>query len=292
MNIRFRSQHTIERVATVVGFGYWSGEDVRVEFHPAAANTGVVFIRTDLPGAPRIPARVALRIETPRRTTLRSGEFVVEMVEHVLAALAGLEIDNCEVRVTAGEMPGCDGSALAFVQALREAGVEAQAEVRPFLCLHETIRVGDEDCWVEARPTNTAGLIIKYRLDYGSGNAIGRETIELPINPKSFCESLAPARTFLLEAEANWLRERGLGGRTSHKDLLVFGDDGPIDNELRFEDECVRHKTLDVVGDLALAGCDIHGRIVAHRSGHRLNAELVKVLLLECHVERDQRRSA
>jgi UDP-3-O-[3-hydroxymyristoyl] N-acetylglucosamine deacetylase len=145
----------------------------------------------------------------------------------------------------------------------------------------KTTRVGGPDCWVEASPPKTEHMTVRYHLDYGRDNPIGRETIELAITPESFLHELAPARTFLLQHEANWLRAQGLGTRATYRDLLVFDDRGPIDNQLRFEDECVRHKTLDLVGDLALAGCDIIGHITAHRSGHRQNADLVQALLQE-----------
>jgi UDP-3-O-acyl N-acetylglucosamine deacetylase len=265
----------------VEGFGYWSGRDVRVEFHPAPADSGVVFFRDDLPKATPIEAAVHNRLEAPRRTTLSAAGATVEMVEHILAALAGLRIDNCHVHATAAEMPGCDGSCLAFVSVLKQAGMVEQNAVRPQLVVTEPVRVGDEECWVEAGPTAKGGLTLRYRLDYGSDNPIGRETIELKVTPESFERELAPARTFLLKHEANWLRAQGLGTRATYQDLLVFDEHGPIENELRFENECVRHKTLDLLGDLALAGCDLVGRITAHRSGHRQNAELVRVLLKE-----------
>src|SRR5437764_11915687 len=118
-----RKQRTIGREASVQGFGFWSGRDVQLVFRPAAADSGVVFVRSDLDSQPRIKAVVAQRIETPRRTTLRSGGASVEMVEHVMAALAGLQIDNCEVWVDEAEMPGCDGSSLPFVTALENAGI-------------------------------------------------------------------------------------------------------------------------------------------------------------------------
>jgi UDP-3-O-acyl-N-acetylglucosamine deacetylase len=129
-------------------------------------------------------------------------------------------------------------------------------------------------------------------LDYGNESPIGRQTIQMALSPEEFCRELAPARTFILQQEAEWLRQQGLGQRVTCNDLLVFDDAGPIDNPLRFEDECVRHKTLDLVGDLALAGCDIHGHLVAFRSGHRLNAELVRALLAEEQVVEDFRRIA
>ena len=156
----------------------------------------------------------------------------------------------------------------------------------------DVTRVGNDDCWVEARPSKTGGLAIEYKLDYGPNTPIGRQSIELAITPRSFQQELATARTFILEDEAQWLRDRGLGIRVTSQDLLVFGPAGPIDNTLRFEDECVRHKALDLVGDLALAGCDLVGQFIAHKSGHRLNAELVRVLLCEGRMEEGLRRSA
>lgn len=290
--VPLRSQHTLAKPAEVTGYGYWSGQDVRVEFRPADVGTGLVFVRRDINSQPRIPALVVNRIETPLRTTLVSQGVSVEMVEHVLAACAGLEVDNCEIWVDQPELPGCDGSSQAFVDALQAAGIVRQAASRERLVVSEVTRVGDEESWVEIRPRPRGGFKVKYRLDYGSDNAIGRQTIELAVTPESFCRELARARTFLLESEAEWLRSRGLGTRVTVEDLVVFGDEGPIGNELRFEDECVRHKTLDLVGDFALAGCEIAGQVIAHRSGHRLNAELVRALLTEGEVIGGQRRTA
>jgi UDP-3-O-acyl N-acetylglucosamine deacetylase len=287
-----RLQRTIAASASLDGFGYWSGQDVRVEFRPAKPDTGIVFVRSDLTPHPRIPATVAKRVESPRRTVLRAGAGSVEMVEHIMAALAGMQIDNCEVWVNAPEMPGCDGSSQPFVEVLDRCGIVIQDVMRQQLIVHDVTRLGDDESWVEARPTRQPGLTVKFRLDYGRGNAIGRQTLNLKVTPESFRKELAASRTFLLKAEAEWLQQQGLGERATSHDLLVFDDEGPIDNELRFPDECVRHKTLDLVGDLALAGCDIVGHITAHRSGHRLNAELVRVLLTEGEVVRGRRRSA
>jgi UDP-3-O-acyl N-acetylglucosamine deacetylase len=225
------------------------------------------------------------RIEIPRRTTLARGAAQVEMVEHILAALAGLQIDNCRVCVDAGEMPGCDGSSLAFVHALTAAGIVRQDALRPQRIVRQPVRVADGDTWVEARPAFPGSRVsLRFQIDYGAHRAIGRQRLQMELTPEVFCRELAPSRTFLLEDEARWLQQQGLARRVTAADLLVFGDDGPIDNETRFDDECVRHKALDLVGDLALAGCDIIGHFVAHRSGHRLNAELVRALLVECEV--------
>jgi UDP-3-O-acyl N-acetylglucosamine deacetylase len=287
-----RKQRTIGQAVSVLGFGFWSGRDVQLEFRPAEPDAGIVFVRHDLPGQPRIPALVANRIETPRRTTLSLAGASVEMVEHVMAALAGLQIDNCEVWLDEAEMPGCDGSSLPFVDALDAAGAVEQSASRSRLVVRNVTRLGDDDSWVEARPGSNGGMSVKFRLDYGSGNAIGRQTLQLPVTPESFRRELAPSRTFVLQEEAEWLVSRGLGKRATYQNVLVFDKNGPVENDLRFRDECVRHKALDLVGDLALAGCDLVGHFIAHRSGHRLNAELVRALLNEEEIVESRRRSA
>lgn len=288
-----RRQRTIAKSTEVTGFGYWSGRDVRVQFRPAAPDTGLVFVRDDFETPRRIPVHPSHRLEMPRRTSLAADGASVEMVEHVLAALHGLMIDNCEIWVNAPELPGCDGSSLPFVEAIDAAGVAEQVVERSRLIVTEITRVGNDDSWVEAKPAvKGKGLTLRYKLDYGPNTPIGKQAIEVNVSPDSFRRELASARTFLMEHEAQWLRERGLGSRVTSKDLLIFNEEGPIENELRFENECVRHKTLDLLGDLALAGCELVGQFTAYKSGHRLNVELVKVLLAEGLRERGRRRSA
>ncbi|MEE8450620.1 MAG: UDP-3-O-acyl-N-acetylglucosamine deacetylase [Thermoguttaceae bacterium] len=281
-----RNQRTIAAEASVEGVGYWSGHDVRVEFRPAEADSGIVFVRHDLPGSPRIAAIVDNRTETPLRTTLRCGDARVDMVEHIMASLGGLHVDNCEVRVDRPEMPGCDGSALPFVDAILAAGFVEQNTPRARKVVRQIVRLGnveagDGQTWIEARPDASGETVLQYELDYGRPSPIGRQSLRLSLSPDAFRENLAGSRTFLLEHEAAALQAQGLGLQATCRDLLVFGPEGPIDNPLRFADECVRHKLLDMVGDLALAGCDLIGHFHAHRSGHRLNAELVRALLAE-----------
>lgn len=285
---RPRYQRTIAAPVTVEGVGYWSGRDVRVEFRPAPANSGITFVRTDLAGQPRITADVEHRVEMPRRTTLQSGGASVEMIEHAMAALAGLEIDNCELRVDQAEMPGFDGSSQAFVEAIDAAGVVVQDAPRRVHAVAEYVRLGTESTWIEAWPCS-GETVLYYELDYGSHTPIGRQTFQITLTPETFRRELACCRTFVLKAEAEAFLAQGLGGRTTLRDLLVFDDRGPIDNELRFPDECVRHKMLDMVGDLALAGCDLRGRFIARRSGHRLNADLVRTVLAQKEVCRLRR---
>lgn len=287
-----RNQRTIAAPARVDGVGYWSGRDVRVEFQPAPPRTGIVFVRTDLYDGMRIPATVRHRVEMPRRTTLCNGEACVEMIEHVMAALCGLQIDNCEIRVDQPEMPGCDGSCLPFVEALRAAGVVEQEAPRPRLEIRRTIRVGNGESWIEAQPCRSGKTVLRYELDYGGGNPIGRQSLEVSLSPRHFHINLAPSRTFVLEAEAAAMQAQGLGRQATCKDLLVFGKRGPIDNRLRFPDECVRHKLADMIGDLTLAGCDLAGRFVAYRSGHRLNAELVRTIVARAGAQKELLRCA
>ncbi len=274
-----RRQRTLSRTAVVTGYGYWRGRDIRVEFRPAEVDTGVVFVREDLGSQARIPVDVQNRLDVPRRTVLSIGDVRVEMIEHILAALSGLQIDNCEVWVDAAEMPGCDGSSKAFVEAMLEAGVIEQDAPRKQLVVDQIVRVEQEGSWIEARPNHGGSLVVEYRLDYGEQSSIPQQTARFELAPDTFARELAPCRTFLLKEEADVLLARGLGRRASVKDLLVYGPEGPIDNALRFSDECSRHKSLDMIGDLALAGCDLVANVVAYRSGHQLNARLVAQLL-------------
>lgn len=297
-----RLQRTLATKARVVGRGYWTGKEACVEFRPAPAGSGIGFVRDDLVGElddPRVEVSVARRQPATRRTVLRgTGGAEVAMIEHVVAALAGLGIDNCEVGVTSAEMPGCDGSAAPFVEALDAAGLVEQSDFGDPLVIQRPSRCGDTNAWIEARPPIGPGLTIEYRLDYGPESAIGRQWLVVSVDEDTFRYEIAPARTFILDSEAKALRTQGLGEHVTTDDLLIFRDRPetdeerlPIDNPLRYSDECVRHKILDVVGDLALAGRPIVGHIVAYCSGHRLNGDLVE-LLLESHPATSHRRSA
>jgi len=277
-------QRTIKTLVSTTGVGMHSGQRVELTLRPAAANTGIVFRRTDLDPPVDIPALAERVTDTRMASTLSAADsgpgalVKVATVEHLMSALAGLGIDNCEIWTNRPEMPGCDGSSEPFVAALDEVGIVIQDAPRRRRVVRRPVRLGNDQCWVEAWPTTGDRAFLRYQLDYGDG-PIGKQTFEISLAPDSFRRELAPCRTFMLKDEAAWLRAQGLGLRPTCRDLLVFDADGPIDNRLRFEDECVRHKLLDMVGDLALAGCELVGRFIAYRSGHRLNAELVKTLL-------------
>lgn len=272
-----RPQCTLRSAAAVVGRGYWSGRECRVEFRPAAPDTGVVFVRDDLPSAGAVPAGIGAVVPASHRTRLARGGVAVELVEHVASALAGLGVDNCTVGVTAEELPGMDGSSLAYVEAIDAAGrLEQGAPVRPWV-VTAVLRVGDAAAWIEAGPPRFPGLTVEYHLDYGPG-PIGRQTLALDVTPEAYRREIAAARTFLSLEDAMRLRAAGLGTTVSPADLVLFGPDGPEGTSLRWPDECVRHKILDVIGDLALAGRPLHAHVRAHRSGHSLNADLVRAL--------------
>jgi UDP-3-O-[3-hydroxymyristoyl] N-acetylglucosamine deacetylase/3-hydroxyacyl-[acyl-carrier-protein] dehydratase len=282
-----RRQRTIARAAGVRGVSFLHGADVSLRFVPAGADAGVAFVRTDLPGRPEVAAHVRNVVPRQRRTTLQHGEAVVEMVEHVMAALAGLRIDNCRVEIDAPETPGCDGSSQAFVDALGGAGVAELDRERETLVIDRPLTVREGAASLTAHPGDGESYVLSYQLDYGRQSTIGAQSLFLDVSPETFRRELAPSRTFLLEAEAQALRQAGIGTRTTEKDLLIFGPHGVIGNELRYPDECVRHKILDMVGDLALLGTDLCGHVVAHRSGHQLNAGLVRKLWSA--VERERR---
>lgn len=274
----YRYQRTIARPTEVSGIGFLTGASVRLGFRPAPPSTGVVFVRTDLSPAVEIPARIHEVTATQRRTTLGHGQAQVALVEHVLAALGGLRIDNCVVELDAPEPPGFDGSAQQFVEALQRAGVALQPARRTIWCVDDPVVVSQNGATLTLHPTPCDELTITYLLDYGVTSPIGWQAHTERITPESFANELARSRTFILESEVIELRRQGLGTRTTMADLLVFGERGPIGNRLRYANEPARHKILDVVGDLALLNHDLRGHLVAYRSGHQLNVELGRVL--------------
>lgn len=274
-----KPQQTIEGQVELRGRGLFTGEEVFIRFKPAAADTGVTFIRLDGPAPSRIRAHVSNVTKRARRTALRNGTQSIETVEHCLAAFHGLAIDNIEVEMTGGELPGGDGSSLCFVEMIKSAGIKSLDVPRRPLKITETIRVAEGDAELIAVPTDHDALDVLYDLDYGPQSAIPRQFLAVRVTDAAFSNEIAPARTFLLEEEARQFQAAGLGKHLTYADVVVIGPQGVIGNEFRFADECVRHKILDLIGDVYLAGRPIHGKIIATRSGHSLNHELVRKLL-------------
>ena len=172
-----------------------------------------------------------------------------------------------------------DGSSIGFVLALESAGKVELDATREITWVTQTTRVGDEDSWIEIAPTENQSFELEFLLDYPGHDAIGKQHCQTKLTTADYCEQIAPARTFVLDSEAEQLRAKGLGARVGYQDLLVFDQHGPIDNELRYENECARHKVLDMIGDFALIGTDIVGKFTACKSGHRLNSQVVIELL-------------
>jgi UDP-3-O-[3-hydroxymyristoyl] N-acetylglucosamine deacetylase len=270
-----RPQQTLATSSTLRGFGLFTNAEVHVRFLPAPTGHGLVFERTDLPGQPRIPARIEFLAAEERRTKLESRGASVEMTEHLLAALAGLQIDNCLIQLTGPELPGVDGSALPYVEALLAAGLVTQEVPRETFRVSQPELIEDAGASLTAEPC-AAGLRIRYELNYGPASPIPAQEAEFLVTPEIFVSEIASARTFVLEKEIAYLRERGYGRHVTYQDLLVFGEAGPIENPLRAINECARHKLLDCLGDLALTGCDVQGQIRAFRTGHRHNHELAR----------------
>ena len=267
----------------MTGRGLFHGEEATLRFRPAECDSGIVFVRSDQSEPTRIPALIDHVTQRPRRTSLRNGTASVETVEHCLAACAGLQIDNVEIEVSGPEVPDVDGSCLPFVETLRRAGVDEQTAERRVFRITDPIRVADGDAELIALPSlpgQPERLEILYELDYGPEGTIPRQFFRFELDSDQFADQIAPARTYLFAEEAAQFQAAGLGKHLGYADLLVVDEKGvPVENELRFADEFVRHKVLDLLGDLMLFGRQIIGRIHARKSGHALNRRLVGKLV-------------
>ena len=271
-------QKTIKSEGKVRGRGLFGGKEAKVVFRPAPADSGVVFVRTDVPEAVRINAVVTNLAERSRRTTIKKGSVSIETIEHCLAALSAMEIDNVLVEVDGLELPAPDCSCAEYFKVLKRAGVVEQQVSRKEFVISEPISIVAGDASIYALPYSDDGLNITYDLDYSGHTGIGRQIFSCQLTPESFEKNLAPARTFLLEAEAKQFRARGMGTHIGPRDILVINSDGPVKNSFKFPNECARHKIVDLIGDLALVGRAVKGRIVAYKSGHSLNQQLVRKL--------------
>ena len=277
MNLSCNEQ-TIAKPCRVSGRGYWSGERVNVVMLPAPADSGITLVRTDLPGSPRCAVVADHLREAQLRTNFRCGDATFQMVEHLLAALYGLGIDNCLVEIDAEELPGLDGSSIEYVTAIRNAGIAVQSSTKPTIAIDKTIRFERGNRWIEASPAKAGESYFEYRLGFDQPCPINAQTFGFDLTGASFVDQVARARTFVTAAQATVLRGQGVAAHVTNKDLLVFGDHGPIENSLRYPDECARHKTLDLIGDLAVTGKRLIGRFVSNRGGHALNGEMAKAI--------------
>jgi UDP-3-O-[3-hydroxymyristoyl] N-acetylglucosamine deacetylase len=271
-------QRTIAEKISCTGIGLHSGQPVQLTLHPARAGSGVVFVRTDLPEPVEVPALHGAVTSTRLATTLGRGDATIGTVEHLLAALCGLGIDNVRVEVDGPEIPVMDGSSASFVFLIRAAGIFDQGVPRRTVRMRRPVEVRDGDRVIRIEPARD--LRVTYSVDF-THPAIGRQQLRnLVIDDESFEQEICRARTFgfLREVEALWRNGLARGGNLDNTvvmdDVRVLNCDG-----LRWPDEFVRHKVLDLLGDLALLGMPIEGHLVVERGGHALHQRFVRALL-------------
>ncbi|HEU0012046.1 MAG TPA: UDP-3-O-acyl-N-acetylglucosamine deacetylase [Longimicrobium sp.] len=270
-------QNTLARAGEMEGVGLHTGAGVRMRILPAPVNTGVVFRRTDLEGSPEVPADVAHVVGTDLGTSVGIGEAKIHTVEHLLAALVSREIDNAYVELSAAELPAGDGSARMFDALLEECGAEQQDAPARFLTVAETFSLAKDRSEYIVAPADDYRVAATIEFDHP---LIRRQSASFRVERDGFARDVLPARTFGFLRDVEALRGRGLAQGGSPDNAVVLTDDGVLEGtELRFADEFVRHKVLDVVGDLALVGARIHGRVVAERPGHLGNVALAKELV-------------
>ena len=279
-----RARRTVRGRASVSGTGLHLGRACTLTFAPAEPGAGVVFVRTDVPDAAPVPALVAHAVQTERRTQLGTGDAAFHTVEHVLAAVAGLGVDDLRIECTGPEPPIADGSAAAFVEALTAAEIVSHGGTVEPILVRRPIRVTDGTSVYEALPS--PGLTLDVTIEFPHP-AIGRQRTALAVTPESFARDLASARTFGFVHEVEALRARGLIQGGSLENALVLDDRGLVEGTLRWPDEFVRHKALDCVGDLALAGRPVQGKIIATRPSHRGTMQLVSAIVADAITQED-----
>lgn len=270
-------QKTIAREITMSGFGLHTAKKANLTFKPAEVDSGVRFVRVDLPEKPVIKAEIDSSSfsysKSPRRTSIGTEGINLYTIEHLMASLAGLGIDNIIIEVDSEEVPGLDGSSINFLESLLKAGLVKQDKEKHFYSIKEPIFVEDEHSSIMVIPSSD--FKISYTLSYNHP-LLKSQFMEIAFKEGVFEKELASARTFCLEDEASDLKQQGLGQGANYENTLVLGKNGVVNNKLRYQDEFVRHKILDLMGDLYLLGCPIKGHVIALKSGHLLNLKLVR----------------
>lgn len=282
----FVQRKTINTSVSITGIGLHSGIYTTVELRPVPAGSGVTFVRADLDGL-RIPALQASTTALDHATTVGKDDVQVGTVEHLLAALMACGITDVDIEIDGPEVPIIDGSALPFMHLIDAAGVrELDAEV-PVLRLREPVEVVEGDKSIRIVPAKN--LVIRYKIDFDHP-VIGRESMTFDFGHDNFLKKIAPARTFGFMRDVEKLRAAGLARGGSVENAVVLDDRGVVNGPLRFKDEFVRHKILDLVGDLALVGRPIAGEITAYRAGHALHSKFVAKILAAVAAEESATR--
>ena len=270
-------QRTLKRSLSCAGIGLHSGKKVNLSLKPAPAGTGIRFRRTDLGGV-EIPARVSHLGAVAYATQLKLGEARVETVEHLLAALASTQIDNAVIELNTPEVPIMDGSSAPFIYLVQEAGVRTLAEPRKYLKVTRPVTLTRGDKQIALFPSDHFKVSYTIGFDHP---LLRHQTRTIVVTEDSFIEDIAPARTFTFLKEVEMLRQNGLALGGSLDNAIVISDTGVLNSSLRFEDEFVRHKILDLIGDFALLGHQVIAHAVVHRGGHALHTAMAAQLLQE-----------
>jgi UDP-3-O-[3-hydroxymyristoyl] N-acetylglucosamine deacetylase len=276
-------QRTIAEKISCTGIGLHSGALVQMTLHPARANSGITFVRCDLSYPVEIPVNTASVVSTEYATTVGRGDVTVSTVEHLLAALYGMGIDNLRIEINAPEVPIMDGSAAPFVHLIRAAGIFEQPQRRQEFRVRRPIEVRDGEKWIRVSPSRS--FSVSYSIDF-EHTSIGRQKLtHLEINDKLFDRKISRARTFGFAYEVEAMRAAGLARGGSLDNAIVLDNDGVLNEEgLRFPDEFVRHKVLDLLGDLSILGMRLRGHVQVHRGGHDLHCKLLAAIV-EAHRE-------
>ena len=272
------NQRTIQRPITVVGVGLHSGQEVILSLEPAAINTGIHFLRTDIENAPLIAADAFLVTDTVMSSNLEVDGVKVGTVEHLLSALAGLGIDNLLIKVSDVEIPIMDGSAANYVDLVLQAGIELQSAAKQFLKILKPVRVEEEDKWASLEPY--LGFHLDFQIEFDHP-AIPQDTqhYQFEFSTKSYIENVGNARTFGFMRDIEYLKKNNLALGGSLDNAIVLSDKDILNEDgLRYKEEFVRHKILDAIGDLYLAKYSLLGKFSAYKSGHALNNKLIRAV--------------
>lgn len=272
-------QQTLKNIIMFSGTGLHTGHVVNVRILPSAEDTGIRFVRTDIPGAPAIKAESGNVIATSYATSLGSKGASVSTVEHLMAAFYGLGVDNAVVELDGPEVPIMDGSAARFIDLIEEAGLAEQCSLRKYLVIKKPIKVEERDKYVLLLPAEDNEFKVDYSIDFAH-SFLAKQNFSRFFSREVFTNEVSRARTFGFLRDVEMLRANGLAKGGSLNNAIVIGETEILNKGgLRYPDEFVRHKVLDLMGDISLVGAPIIGRIVAHRSGHSLNHKLVEEIL-------------
>lgn len=272
-------QRTIKNPVSFEGAGLFTGQKVRLTFKPAEINSGITFIVKGI----RIAASIQNVLPQYRRNAIGRGWIIIETIEHLMAVLNGLSITNIDIDIAGSnesksvEIPNTDGSAKLFVDLLLQAGIEEQKAPRRILRITESVEYNDGNCSIIAFPSDDDCLTIDYTFSH-SARIVGNQRLSIKLTGDNFISEIAPARTFCMADEVAHFQAQGLGKLANYQNVLVVDDDKIVQNTLRFKDEFVRHKILDLIGDLYLLNAPLFAKIVAVRTGHKQNIEFTRQL--------------